>query len=284
MTGPSSPFRPLLVSFLVALEVTSAARSQVRSQPYSVAVAAPDAISAAVAEASRRFGVPETWIRSVMRVESAGNAAAVSRAGAMGLMQVMPATYAELRVRYGLGANPFDVRDNVLAGTAYLREMFDRYGATGMLAAYNAGPGRWEEHLAGRRSLPGETAGYLARLIPMLDPGAAVAPSIERPAARPSPFAAPIFVALNGSPSAGSMSIEASSLRQIIAANTTVVPSSGGLFVRRSSAQNASAAHEPTTMLEDRPPPQAPSEITNSDRSITPSNSLFSSRAIPGER
>lgn len=284
MTGPSSPFRPLLVSFLVALGVTSAAQSQVRSQPYSVAVAAPDAISAAVAEASRRFGVPETWIRSVMRVESAGNAAAVSRAGAMGLMQVMPATYAELRVRYGLGANPFDVRDNVLAGTAYLREMFDRYGATGMLAAYNAGPGRWEEHLAGRRSLPGETVGYLARLIPMLDPGAAVAPPIERFAARPSPFAAPIFVALNDSQSAGSTPTAANSLRQIIAANTTIVPSSGELFVRHSSVQNASAPPEAMTTLDDRSPAQMRRDITDGDPVVMRAHSLFPSRATAGEQ
>ncbi|WP_447411863.1 lytic transglycosylase domain-containing protein, partial [Clostridium perfringens] len=77
-----------------------------------------------------------------MRVESAGDAHAVSRAGAIGLMQIMPATYAELRRDLGLGPDPFAVRDNVLAGTAYLRRMYDRYGSPGFLAAYNAGPGR----------------------------------------------------------------------------------------------------------------------------------------------
>lgn len=284
MARLSCPLRSSLISFLIAFGISSTAQGHTVSQSSSVPITTADPISAAVSEASRRFGVPESWIRSVMRVESAGNAAAVSRAGAMGLMQVMPGTYAELRARYGLGANPFDIRDNVLAGTAYLREMFDRYGATGMLAAYNAGPGRWEEHLAGRRSLPSETVGYLARLAPMLDPDVAAAPSIERPAARPLPFLAPIFVALSDGSNAGSMPTEASSLHQIIAANTTVVPSSGELFVRRSSAGNASNLPESTATDEDRSPPMARREITATDQPATPSNALFPSRSTTGER
>jgi len=117
-----------------------------------------------VAEAARRFGIPEAWIWAVMRVESAGNSRVISPAGAMGLMQIMPTTWAQLRTRYGLGADPFDVRDNITAGAAYLREMYDRYGnVSAMLAAYNAGPGRYDEHLRGR-SLPTETRAYLARL------------------------------------------------------------------------------------------------------------------------
>src|SRR3546814_17844195 len=94
-----------------------------------------------------------------MRVESRGDVRAVSPKGAMGLMQLMPDTWASLRVRLGLGANPYDPRDNILAGAAYLREMHDRYGSPGFLAAYNAGPGRYEEALAGR-PLPAETRAY----------------------------------------------------------------------------------------------------------------------------
>lgn len=120
--------------------------------------------AAHVAEASQRFGIPEAWIWAVMRVESAGNASATSHAGAMGLMQVMPGTYAELRVRYGLATNAYDPRDNILAGTAYLREMHDRYGSAGFLAAYNAGPGRWEDYARRGRPLPAETVAYMARL------------------------------------------------------------------------------------------------------------------------
>jgi len=110
-----------------------------------VAVARPsprDLYAEYIAEASRRFGVPVAWIRAVMRAESAGEARAVSSAGAMGLMQIMPATWADLRARHGLGRDPYDPRDNILAGTAYLRELHDRYGSPGFLAAYNAGPGR----------------------------------------------------------------------------------------------------------------------------------------------
>lgn len=118
-----------------------------------------------VADAARRFGIPEAWIWAVTRVESAGNARAVSSAGAMGLMQIMPRTWAQLRARHGLGTDPFDVRDNIMAGAAYLREMHDRYGsASAMLAAYNAGPGRYEDYLLRGRPLPTETIAYLARL------------------------------------------------------------------------------------------------------------------------
>src|SRR5690606_24544193 len=92
-----------------------------------------------IAEAAQRFGIPVTWIAAVMRAESAGNVHAVSSAGAMGLMQVMPDTWAELRIRHRLGRDPYDPRDNILAGTAYLRQMWDRYGnVAAMLAAYNA--------------------------------------------------------------------------------------------------------------------------------------------------
>ncbi|AZI38213.1 putative transglycosylase [Caenibius tardaugens NBRC 16725] len=126
-------------------------------------------IAAHVAEASRRFAIPERWIWAVMRVESAGDVTAISHAGAMGLMQIMPGTWTELRARYRLGRNPYDPRDNVIAGTAYLRELHDRYGnPTAMLAAYNAGPGRYDEHLATGRPLPRETRAYLAMLTPMV--------------------------------------------------------------------------------------------------------------------
>jgi len=121
-------------------------------------------IDAYIAEASHRFGIPERWIRAVIRAESANNPRAVSGAGAMGLMQIMPGTWAELRAAHGLGADPFDRRDNILAGTAYLRQMYDRFGAPGFLAAYNAGPGRYANHLRTGRPLPRETRNYVAML------------------------------------------------------------------------------------------------------------------------
>ena len=102
-----------------------------------------------------------------MRVESGEKSRARSRKGAIGLMQIMPKTWAELRARHSLGADPYDPTDNILAGTAYIRELYDRYGAPGFLAAYNAGPGRYERHLATGRPLPAETQAYVATLTPI---------------------------------------------------------------------------------------------------------------------
>ncbi|RXH42218.1 hypothetical protein XH94_03515 [Bradyrhizobium zhanjiangense] len=118
-------------------------------------------------EASQRFAIAPNWIRSVQSIESAGDVHARSPKGAMGLMQIMPATWAELRERYNLGNDPYDAHDNILAGTAYLRELFDRYGSPGVFAAYNAGPSRYEEHLAGG-SLPDETRAYVEKLANLL--------------------------------------------------------------------------------------------------------------------
>jgi hypothetical protein len=132
-------------------------------------IQAIDRFTAFIAEASRRFDVPTPWIRAVMHVESVGDVRARSPKGAMGLMQIMPETYAALRARYALGANPYDPRDNILAGAAYLHEMHDRYGAPGFLAAYNAGPSRYEDHLRTGRPLPLETQRYVAMLAPIID-------------------------------------------------------------------------------------------------------------------
>lgn len=91
------------------------------------------------------------------------------RAGAMGLMQTMPATWAELRRQYRLGNDPFDPRANILAGAAYLRAMFDRCGEPRhMLAAYNAGPGRVDQYISGQRRLPVETRAYMGNLGPAI--------------------------------------------------------------------------------------------------------------------
>lgn len=132
-----------------------------------------------IAEASRKYDVPEIWIRAVMRAESAGCTSKDdhlirSSAGAMGLMQLMPTTWSELQRRHGLGKDPDDPRDNVLAGTAYVRELMDRFGAPGAFAAYNAGPARYEQYLLGR-PLPPETRRYLEQV--SSDAGIAEAPT-----------------------------------------------------------------------------------------------------------
>lgn len=130
-------------------------------------------IASHVAEAAQRFGIPKQWIYAVIRAESSGRTGAVSSAGAMGLMQLMPGTWARQRAKLGLGADPFEPRDNIMAGTSYLREMYDRYGTSGFLAAYNAGPGRYEEWRDRGRPLPAETRAYVARIAPMLQAGSA---------------------------------------------------------------------------------------------------------------
>ncbi len=182
-----------------------------------------DSVTAAVAEASRRFGIPPEWILAVMRVESGGDAHAVSRAGAIGLMQIMPATYAELRRDLGLGADPFAVRDNVLAGTAYLRRMYDRYGSPGFLAAYNAGPGRWEAHLSGVRPLPAETIRYVERLAAITGPATFADPGNTPPRLPRSPLTAPLFVARNVERRAPNPPGERDRIAALLASNTTVV-------------------------------------------------------------
>jgi hypothetical protein len=125
-----------------------------------------------VEEASQRFLIPSLWIWAVMRIESAGDARALSNKGAMGLMQIMPDTWTMLRKQHGLGDNPYNPRDNILAGAGYLRELHHRYGEEGFLAAYNAGPRRYEEHLSGRRSLPAETIDYVSKVSRLIGLGA----------------------------------------------------------------------------------------------------------------
>ena len=126
--------------------------------------AAIDQWQVQIAEASQRFGVPEPWIRAVIKAESGGDVKAVSSKGAMGLMQLMPETWAEMRTTYILGADPLDPRANILAGTATLKMMYDRFGYPALFAAYNAGAARYEQSLRTGQSLPVETLAYIAEL------------------------------------------------------------------------------------------------------------------------
>lgn len=89
-----------------------------------------------VREASAKFGVDPKLVSAVAEVESGGNQNAVSGAGAVGVMQLMPETAA------GLGVNPYDERENVEGGAKYIKEMLDTFGGDvkKAVAAYNAGP------------------------------------------------------------------------------------------------------------------------------------------------
>lgn len=141
-----------------------------RSPPAPIDRADPVARwQANIDEAAQRFGIPPSWIVRVMRAESGGRTRLHGRPtrsnkGAIGLMQLMPGTWAELRVQLGLGTDPDDPRDNIFAGAAYLRAMYDRFGYPGLFAAYNAGPARYAAHLRGKASLPAETRAYLAQV------------------------------------------------------------------------------------------------------------------------
>lgn len=191
-----------------------------------------------IAEAARRFGIPEAWIRAVMGVESRGDARAISPKGAIGLMQIMPATWADLRARHGLGNDPYDPRDNIMAGAAYLREMHGRYGSPGFLAAYNAGAGRYEEYRTNGRPLPAETRAYVAALVPIIGGGDLAAPVTVATADPLAWTRAPLFIAQVDS-SAGANRRQsdgdpaAPSAPESSRDATPPAPGSDGLFVTR---------------------------------------------------
>lgn len=145
--------RAILAAMLLCTAVPASADSVATWRPF-------------IAEASLRYDVPIAWIERVMRIESRGNARLrgrpiVSSAGAMGLMQLMPRTWSEMRALAGLGTDPYDPHDNILAGTLYLRLLYRRFGYPGLFCAYNAGPARYLDYLSGGRPLPRETVRYL---------------------------------------------------------------------------------------------------------------------------
>jgi len=173
-------------------ESSACAKTAARSE-------AIDRFGKLIEEASGRFTIPARWIRAVMRVESDGDQHAISSRGAMGLMQLMPGTWIELSVRYGLGVDPFDAHDNIIAGTAYLKDMHDRFGSAGFLAAYHAGPARYEQHLATGRPLPQETMAYVEAVTPLLDDGQGEHKAVHTRRAVPWQEA-PLFVARSEPP------------------------------------------------------------------------------------
>lgn len=166
-----------------------------------------------IAEAARRFRVPEAWIAAVMKAESAGltrlnGRPITSRAGAMGLMQVMPDTYAAMRAQHRLGPDPYDPRDNILAGAAYLRALYERFGYPGLFAAYNAGPARYAAYLDASQPLPGETRAYLASLAqapatPAMPPAILSGARLFFTLASPQPASGGLFIPLHAASGPG---------------------------------------------------------------------------------
>ena len=226
---------------LVVTSMSSCAQSTATSHISHVELATR--FAPFVAEASRRYGIPAAWIRAVMQAESVGDVHATSPVGAMGLMQIMPDTWTELRRRYHLGDDPYDPHDNIMAGAAYLQELRDRYGSPGFLAAYNAGPARWEDHLATGRPLPAETRAYLTRLAPIVGATTTVDAALSLSIARSS-TAASLFA---GDASSVSADTTTAPRRQhhdkpsVRSAQdwTGLVPTSSGLFVVPSTEKSS---------------------------------------------
>ena len=229
----------LLLASVTALGMPAVA---VYAQATPIAVrSANDSYAGLIAEAAQRFAIPEAWIRAIMRIESRGDRRAVSPKGAMGLMQLMPETWAALRARYGLGRDAVDAHDNILAGAAFLREMHDRYGSPGFLAAYNAGPRRYEDYRDRHRPLPPETVAYVAALVPFVGDGATDGPVLVAASGPPSWTQAPLFITRSASaepvdraPSKqpSSDAPAAIAVRDLSA----IAPQSDGLFVHVSAA------------------------------------------------
>ena len=229
-----------MLPMLLACAATAFVPAGVMARTGPSAAADAPSYVAIVAEAARRFGLSEASIWAVMRAESGGNPRAISAAGAMGLMQLMPATWRSLTARYGLAADPFDVHANILAGAAYLREMLDRYGdLPTALAAYNAGPGRVDQWRSGTKTLPAETLSYDARITPSLgasDTASRAASTVRALPIAPTWRTSVIFVARNdrtsvsAAPSFGAQPGSGETAPPS-SARTPSIPSAGSLFI-----------------------------------------------------
>ncbi|MET4089430.1 soluble lytic murein transglycosylase-like protein [Bradyrhizobium sp. JR7.2] len=240
-TGASAPARlhlsemslcAAVLLFVALTETNAAALAETRPADPTASYRTGNSFADFVEAASRRFGIPVGWILAVIDVESAGEVRAKSPRGAMGLMQIMPETWAELRLRYELGNDPYDPHDNLLAGTAYLRELRDRYGAPGLFAAYNAGPARYDERLAGR-PLPVETEAYLRKLAPVIGSDLTTSSAV----ARLRSSAGALFVVRPESPmSAARRPLKRAPTIASVHDISAIVPRTAGLFVARSDA------------------------------------------------
>ena len=240
VSGLHRAARRLALLLLSGLVIVSVMPAVTMAQSLAVAPgSASNPYAAHITDAATRFRLPAVWIRAVMRAESADDPRAISPKGAMGLMQIMPATWAELRVRHRLGADPYNVRDNIIAGSGYIRELLDRYGSPGWIAAYNAGPGRYDEALNGH-PLPTETRAYVAAVASAIGSGGTVTA-----AAHPLAWTrSPLFIAQPDRRSvvdpipAGRSSVTApnAALARDLSA---IIPRLGDLFVARSGDRTA---------------------------------------------
>lgn len=235
---------------------------------YSAPGPATDPWGPYIRQAAARFAVPEQWIRAVMMQESGGKQyhngrLTTSGSGAMGLMQLMPSTWSELAANYGLGNDPYEPHDNIMAGAGYIRDLYGKFGSPGFLAAYNAGPGRLEQYLETGTPLPDETVNYVASIGPHL--GDSV------PAAVPADVVAPIQVAQATAPS-----------------RPFAAPAGAAPLTRTADGclRNADAAYDPHDCLMDRDTPHpdpAPQPVPPQAPALAPPVMVASARVSPAQ-
>ncbi|MGE0222428.1 MAG: transglycosylase SLT domain-containing protein [Acetobacteraceae bacterium] len=239
-----------------------------------------------IKQASARFGMPDPWIRAVLQRESGGRPDATSNAGAMGLMQVMPGTYAELQDRHGLDDDPYEPRNNILAGTAYLREMYDRFGAPGFLAAYNAGPRRLDDYLTKRRALPTETVNYVAAIAPQLGSSAPLSGPLavyadrrtsyaSRSRARPTPGVCDPDAAYDPTRPC------ASAGRTVMASATPAIAPASFPVTNVSRVCDPDEAYDPTVACLPAPPASRPWQEASAETGRSMPSLISSARAAP---
>jgi len=160
------------VSQYFGRESTQSANAKIVAANFRGHVASQDEIDNAVVMAAARHNVDPNLVRAVIKVESNFNSNAVSRKGAMGLMQLMPQTARSLNVK-----NPFDAEQNVDAGVRHLKQLLENYGGDVnlTLAAYNAGAGA----VARSAGVPhfAETQNYVRRITNLYYGGINLTPS-----------------------------------------------------------------------------------------------------------
>jgi hypothetical protein len=220
-----------------------------------------------IAEAAERFDVPEPWIRAVMQKESGGRAFVNGRpirspAGAIGLMQVMPDTYRLMRDRYGLGNDPADPYDNIMAGSAYLREMYEEFGTPFFLAAYNCGPKCAANISAGTQRMPRETRKYLAVLKSRIE---------EHTPQRPDWSISEVKVAVANLENRGEER-PTRSRRIVVAARTETAPAAvpAGISARRSQQVVSVAPVAPAAMVQVAEALPAPAPLPAAEPAVVP--------------
>ena len=168
------------VSQYFSRESTQSANVKILTANSNGVTSSPQDIDAAITMAAARHNVDPNLVRAVVKVESNFNPNAVSRKGAMGLMQLMPSTARQLKVQ-----NPFDPEQNVDAGVRQLKHLLESYGGDVKLtlAAYNAGSGA----VARSAGVPryAETQNYVRRITNLYRSGLNIAPQTAMPSPDP---------------------------------------------------------------------------------------------------